>query len=165
MTRNEEADDDEYAERWSRRSDSLDSAHACALLLTPDQRLLEASTEWYEQHGRYVAIAFSPDDWEDDVYSKRGRSRTRESRHQKSSHGNLSPETESDPLSYALDAEALPNLSRSFTTCGSIRSSSSMDPAVSDKDFWAGYDKGAPGKGKSTEGMGANVRGHIACNE
>lgn len=80
MSRNEEAADDEYEERWPRRSNSLDRAHARAILLTPDQRSLEENTEWYEQHGRYAAIDFSPDDWEDDIYSKRGRSRTRESR-------------------------------------------------------------------------------------
>jgi hypothetical protein len=127
MSRNEEAADDEYEERWSRRSNSLDSAHA-ALLLTPDQRLLQANTEWYEQHGRYSAITFSPHDCEDDIYSKRGRSRTRDN-----NHGDISSEAESD-----TSDEALPNLSRSFTTCGSTRSSVLMGPG---EDLWAGHDK------------------------
>ncbi|KUI60915.1 hypothetical protein VP1G_11240 [Cytospora mali] len=45
--------------------------------LDPAQKQLNETTRWYEAHGRYAAVDFCPDDWEDDKDVNRGRSRYR----------------------------------------------------------------------------------------
>lgn len=124
MTRDEnDADDDAYEERWERRRNSLDSADT--VYQDPDQRQLDEATRWYEECGRYAAIGFSSDDWEDDI--QRGRPRHKDDHREHRSHHNVSPNP-SD-----MGSEDMPNLPRSFTSSGSNRS---LDPL--EEEFWAG---------------------------
>lgn len=121
MTRDADTDgeDDAYDERWERRSDSLNDGYAD--IADPDQRQLDEATRWYETHGRYAAVDFAPDDWEDD--RKRGRPRHRKPELQPY-HDDVDvwPDTGSNG-----DLEEVPTLSCSFTTTASNGSSARVD--------------------------------------
>lgn len=138
MTRDVEADDedDAYEERWERRSDSLSSAYDGAVYLNPAQRQLDEATRWYESHGRHAAVDHGPDDWEFASDVNRGRSRHRE--HQLH-HSHDDVDAFPDAGLYT-DLEEVPNLSRSFTTTASNRSSTRIDPLATEAESPAGQD-------------------------
>ncbi|KAJ8125380.1 hypothetical protein O1611_g8259 [Lasiodiplodia mahajangana] len=73
-----DTEDDAYDERWRQRSASLESAQAAIVYLDPAQRQLDEATKWYEEYGRYAAVDFSDDNWEDVRNVSRGRPKQRE---------------------------------------------------------------------------------------
>lgn len=146
MTQDEEdvKTSDAYQERWDRRSRSLDSADTSADDLDPDIRQISENTRWYEEVGQFSRVCDSrqaqveentrwyeevcqcsqlseaeqrheADSWDDDSDLERGRPRRK-------------PGLGSPPL----ESEGMPNLSRSFTSYGSNRSS--VDFAEEDVD-------------------------------
>ncbi|KAH8742699.1 hypothetical protein F5883DRAFT_651287 [Diaporthe sp. PMI_573] len=161
ITQDEDAEtEDVYQERWERRSRHFSGVNTSSDDLDPEMRRIQDNTRWYDEFGQFsrardfrqeqiegnsqwydrefgqlselpapgVPQADVWDDYDEcddiDRERRRGVERSRPSRHVSGS-----PDVGSSP-----DSERIPNLSRSFTSHGSNRSSALLDPLAHDDD-------------------------------